>query len=88
MVKVLFYGYDRGIRSSRKLAAECRENVGFIHLCQGAKPDFRTIALFRRENGPLLERAFSWLVRRLMEAGIISISHIIIDGIRRTANER
>jgi len=86
MVKVLFYGYVRGIRSSRKLAAECRENIGFMKLCQGEAPDFRTIALFRRENGPLLERAFSSLVRRLMEAGIISVSHIIIDGTKVHAN--
>ncbi|MCD6199682.1 MAG: IS1182 family transposase [Deltaproteobacteria bacterium] len=86
MVKVLFYGYNRGIRSSRKLAAECRENVGFIHLCRGQEPDFRTIALFRRENGPLLSRTFSSLVRRLVEAGIVSVSHIIVDGTKVHAN--
>ena len=86
MVKVLFYGYNRGIRSSRKLAGECRENIGFMKLCQGEAPDFRTIALFRHENGPLLERAFSSLVRRLVEAGIVSASHIIIDGTKVNAD--
>jgi len=86
MVKVLFYGYVRGIRSSRKLAAECRENIGFMKLCQGEAPDFRTIALFRQENGGLLERAFSSLVRRLVEAGVVSVSHIIIDGTKVHAN--
>ncbi|MCD6326718.1 IS1182 family transposase [bacterium] len=86
MVKVLFYGYARGIRSSRKLAAECRENIGFIRLSQGQQPDFRTIALFRKENGPLLERAFSSLVRRLMDAGVVGVSHIIIDGTKVHAN--
>lgn len=86
MVKVLFYGYVRGIRSSRKLAAECRENIGFVKLCQGEAPDFRTIALFRKENGSLLEGVFSSLVRRLMDAGIINVSHIIIDGTKVHAN--
>ena len=86
MVKVLFNGYVRGIRSSRKLAAECRENIGFMKLCQGEAPDFRTIWLFRQENGPLLERAFSALVRRLVEAGIVSVSHVIIDGTKVHAN--
>lgn len=86
MVKVLFYGYVRGIRSSRKLAAECRENIGFIHLTQGQRPDFRTIALFRKENGPLLERAFSSLVRRLIDTGIVKISRVIIDGTKIHAN--
>jgi len=48
MLKILVFGYCRGIRSSRKadfakvalatsaeLAAECRENIAFIHLCRG-----------------------------------------------------
>lgn len=86
MVKVLFYGYVRGIRGSRKLAAECRENIGFIELCRGDTPDFRTIALFRRENGSLLERVFSSLVRRLIDAGVVSVSHIIVDGTKIHAN--
>ncbi len=38
------------------------------------------IALFRRENRPLLERALSALARRPIEAGIIGVSHIIVDG--------
>jgi transposase len=88
MVKILFYGYVRGIRSSRRLAAECRENIGFMKLCQGEVPDFRTIALFRRENESLLERAFSSLVRRLVEAGLVSVSHIIVDGSKIRANAR
>lgn len=86
MVKVLFYGYNRGIRSSRKLAAECRENIGFIHLCHGQEPDHRTIDLFRRENESLLSQAFSSLVRRLIEAGIVKVSHIIVDGTKVHAN--
>jgi transposase len=86
MVKILFYGYSRGIRSSHKLADECRENVGFIHLSRGQRPDFRTIALFRRENEALLERAFSSLVRRLISAGLVRIPHIIIDGTKVHAN--
>ncbi len=86
MMKVLFYGYNRGISSYRKLATECRENVGFIHLCHGQEPDYRTIALFRRENEALLSRAFSSLVCRLLEAGIVSVSHIIIDGTKVHAN--
>ena len=86
MVKVLFYGYNRGIRSCRLLAAECRENIGFIHLCHGQEPDHRTISLFRRENEALLSRAFSSLVRRLIEVGIIKVSHIIVDGTKVHAN--
>ena len=80
MLKVLFHGYIGGIRSSRKLAAECLENILFIHLCGGATPDFRTICRFRSENESLLQSAFSELIRRLVQAGVVSGSHLIVDG--------
>ena len=32
MLSILFYGYIKGIRSGRKLAAECKENIAFIYL--------------------------------------------------------
>jgi len=51
MVKVLFYGYVWGIRSSQKLAAECRENIGFMKLCQGEAPDFRPSRFFGERMG-------------------------------------
>ena len=86
MLKVLFYGYVRGVRSSRKLAAECRENIIFIHLCEGATPDFRTICRFRSENEELLKSAFSELIRRLVQTGVISGSHVIVDGTKIRAN--
>jgi len=86
MVKVLFYGYARGIRSSRKLADECRENIGFIHLCRGATADFRTICRFRSENEGLLQSAFSELIGRLVQSGVVRGSHIIADGTKIRAN--
>ena len=86
MLKVLFYGYIRGIRSSRRLASECRENIGFMYLCRGATPGFRTICRFRSENESLLQSAFSELIRRLMDAGVVSGRHIIVDGSKVRAN--
>jgi len=83
---MLFYGYVRGIRSSRKLAAECRENIGFIHLCSGATPDFRTICRFRSENEALLESVFSELIGRLVEGDVVSGSYVIVDGTKVRAN--
>jgi transposase len=80
MLKVLFYGYARGIRSGRRLAEECEENIGFMHLCRGAAPDFRTLCRFRSENESLLQSAFSELILRLVEAGVVSGNHVIVDG--------
>jgi transposase len=40
MVKILLYGYARGIYSSRKLSRACQEDVAFRVLCAGNDPDF------------------------------------------------
>lgn len=47
MLKILFYGYHRGIRSSRKLALACEESIPFIYLAGDLKIKFRVIADFR-----------------------------------------
>ncbi|NPV30599.1 MAG: transposase [Firmicutes bacterium] len=50
MVKVLLYGYWRGIRSSRKLERALYEDVGFRVLSANQQPDSWTIAAFRRRH--------------------------------------
>src|SRR3989304_9001742 len=50
MLKLLVYGYSYGVRSSRKLERETHDNMSFIWLCRGLKPDFKTIAEFRRNH--------------------------------------
>ena len=47
LLKLMIYGYSYGIRSSRKLERACHENLSFIWLMGGLKPDYRTISRFR-----------------------------------------
>jgi transposase len=44
------YGYLNRIRSSRRLEAETHRNIEVIWLLRHLKPDFKTIADFRRYN--------------------------------------
>src|SRR5664279_6339971 len=48
MLKLYIYGYLNRIRSSRRLEAEVNRNIELIWLLGGLKPDFKTIADFRR----------------------------------------
>ena len=48
LVKTLLYGYTIGVRSSRKLANKCREDIVFMWLTGRQTPDFRTISDFRK----------------------------------------
>jgi len=46
-VKLIIYGYLYNIYSSRRLAKAMRENIAFMRLSGGNRPDFRTINNFR-----------------------------------------
>lgn len=46
LLKVVLLGYARGLVSSRKIERACRENVVFMALSCGVKPDHSTIAVF------------------------------------------
>jgi transposase len=46
LLKVVLFGYSRGLISSRKIERACRENVTFMALACGQQPDHSTIAAF------------------------------------------
>ena len=46
LLKVVLFGYSRGLPSSRRIERACRENVTFMALSCAQKPDHSTIAAF------------------------------------------
>ncbi len=52
LLKVVLFGYARGLKGSRRLEAACRENVTFMALACGQRPDHSTIAAFISGMGP------------------------------------
>lgn len=87
LLKVLVYAYLRNIYSSRKIEAALHENVHFMWLAGGAKPDHNTINDFRgkRLNGPLRE-IFAQVVTMLAEEGVLSLKELAVDGTKLEAN--
>ncbi len=75
-----------GIRSSRKLAKNARENVTYMYLAGLLKPDFRTISDFRKNNPELIKLSFQEVIRYARELGMISMGHICIDGTKIKAS--
>jgi len=68
MLKIYVYGYINQIASSRRLEREAQRNVEMMWLVQRLAPDFKTIADFRKDNGPAIRaacRQFVDLCRRL-----------------------
>ncbi|MGC8863832.1 MAG: transposase, partial [Armatimonadota bacterium] len=50
MAKILVYAYSKGMRSSRKIEELVECDIRYMWLAGGLRPDFHTIARFRREK--------------------------------------
>ena len=80
IMKIIIQGMLSRVRSSRKLAAGCRENFVMMYLAEKTQPDFRTIARFRKDNAQLVKDAFKKTVEIASEKKLIDLSFISIDG--------
>jgi transposase len=86
MIKLLVYGYSYGVRSSRKLEREVNYNLSFIWLMGGLKPDFKTIAEFRRKNKEAIKISLKECVRLCIRLGLIDGNILFVDGSKMRAN--
>jgi transposase len=86
LVKVLFYAYATGVRSSRKIAARLESDIFFMYLAAMQKPDFRTISDFRKGHLAQLKELFKQIVVICLELGIAKVGHIAIDGTKMRAS--
>lgn len=80
LLSLYLYGYLNRVRSSRRLEAEAARNLEVIWLLRGLRPDFKTIADFRRDHRAAFAgvfRAFNLLCRRLE---LFGAELIAIDG--------
>jgi transposase len=87
LLKVLVYGYLRNIYSSRKIEQALYENVHFMWLTGGAKPDHNTISDFRSKRlKEHLKKVFGEVVMLLAEQGVLSLKELTLDGTKIEAN--
>ena len=80
LLKIYVYGYINQVASSRRLEREAQRNVELMWLTGRLAPDFKTIADFRRDNGPAIRaacRQFIVLCRRL---NLFTLAIAAIDG--------
>jgi len=87
LLKVLVYVYSQRVYSSRQIAKALRENVNFMWLSGGNRPDFQTINRFRgcRLRGAT-EKVFAAMLILLTEAGLVSLKEYFLDGTKLEAN--
>jgi len=80
LVKIIFYSYAKGIRSSRKIEDLTHENIVYRYLSANQFPDHGTINLFRKDHLKDLENLFAQVVILCDGLGIINPADISIDG--------
>lgn len=85
-VKLYFYGYMNGLRSSRALEKECVRNIEVQWLIGRLTPNYHTIADFRKDNPKALRQTFRLFVSFLKDAELIEGKTIAIDGTKVRAH--
>lgn len=82
LLKLYFYGYRYGVRSSRKLEREARLNLEVRWLLCERMPSARTICMFRKEHAEVFRAIFRKFVFLLKELGLIQGKTIAIDSFK------
>jgi Transposase domain (DUF772) len=82
VLKLYIYGYLNRVRSSRRLEAECRRNIEVIWLLRSLKPDFETIADFRRDNRAAFRDVFRQFVLLCRRLDLFGCELLAVDGTR------
>jgi len=87
LLKVVLLGYARGLLSSRRLEAACRQNILFMALTCGQRPDHSTSAEFVSGMGEeRISALFSQVLLVCTEEGLLGGTHFAIDGYKLSSN--
>jgi transposase len=80
LLKIYIYGYLNRLQSSRRLERETERNLELIWLTGRLRPDFKTIADFRKDNGPAIRRICSQFIVLCRNLKLFSEAIVAIDG--------
>lgn len=86
LIKIILLAYSRGIISSRKIEAACRENVLFIAVSGDSQPHFTTLAAFISDMGDTIAKLFAQILLICDRQGLIGREMFAIDGVKLPAN--
>jgi transposase len=79
-LKLYIYGYLNRVQSSRRLERESGRNVEVMWLTGRLVPDHKTIADFRKDNGPAIRKVCVLFVALCRQMGLLTQASVAIDG--------
>jgi transposase len=80
LLKLYIYGYLNRVQSSRRLEREAGRNVEVMWLTGHLVPDHKTIADFRKDNGPAIRKVCARFVALCRQLGLLAAASVAIDG--------
>jgi transposase len=80
LLKLYVYGYLNRVQSSRRLEREAGRNVEVMWLTGRLVPDHKTIADFRKDNGPAIRKVCAQFVMLCRRIGLLTKPSVAIDG--------
>jgi transposase len=86
MLKLLFYGYCVGIRSSRRIELKTYEDVAFRVLSCDSRPDHSRIWDFRKRHLGTISCLFVQVLEICKESWLVKLGHVALDGTKMKAN--
>ena len=86
LIKIVLFGYSRGLISSRSLERACLENITFMALSCGQKPDHSTIAAFVSSIDEEVGTLFTKVLLICEEEGLLGGTHFSLDGLKLSSN--
>jgi len=86
LLKIVLFGYSRGMMSSRRIEWACRKNVTFIALSGGQHPDHSTIAAFVSSMKDEILPLFRDVLLVCEEMDLLGGTFFAVDGLRLPSN--
>ena len=80
LLKLYIYGYLNRVQSSRRLEREAGRNLEVMWLTGRLAPDHKTIADFRKDNGPAIKKVCAQFVELCRKMGLLTKASVAIDG--------
>ncbi len=80
LLKIYIYGYLNRIQSSRRLEREAQRNVELMWLTGRLRPDFKTIANFRKDNGRAIRNVCRQFVVLCQKLDLFTQAVVAIEG--------
>jgi transposase len=86
LLKIVLYGYYKGIVSSRKLEEACARHVQFMALSADTRPHFTTLANFVSQMNQEVTGVFTDVLMVASELNLIGQDTFAIDGCKLPSN--